>query len=514
MVVLVTITQRVQLGGLLVAFSGFGITRLFVAESVQVDVALPFLLAGLIPLVVGLAMTIYGVALAVGPFSNRYVNTIARWHLLGVGVMILVFAITDMDGLMAGEGLLFGTNTRLLVANVLLGGAVGGTLTGMRSAKLLRQRREIQRSANQALLVNRLLKHEVINAATIIDGYASLLADQGGDRSESVSAIQESAERINTTIEEVGAIATNEGEYGTVDAAAIVRDAIDAVDPGGVLDIRLSVRTDDTEIVGDERLQVVVKELLENAIVHGETDTISVDLTAAPHALAVSITDDGPGLPGTQRRLLEDGVFPEYDDPTAGFGLQFVRLLVVQFGGTISVTTPVTDDGGSRITVELPRGDREAVTAETVGLTFPNMSRALVGGLLGGIVMGSYYQLSTGLLLVIGSLYGVETALVGWILHLFHSAVFGLLFAAICALPRMGRLASGPLRTGLLGLGWGVVLWLVAAGVMMPAWLTLLGDPTPIPALTLDGLIGHALWGIVLGVAYWGLGDIPGFDRD
>jgi ABC-type uncharacterized transport system permease subunit len=114
---------------------------------------------------------------------------------------------------------------------------------------------------------------------------------------------------------------------------------------------------------------------------------------------------------------------------------------------------------------------------------------------------------------VIGSLYGVQTPSVGWITHLFHSAVFGLLFAALCATPPIDRFVSGPLRAGFVGIGWGTILWLVAAGLFMPVWLSLLGVPTRIPTLSLAGFVGHALWGVVLGVAYWEIGDLGWGDR-
>ena len=65
---------------------------------------------------------------------------------------------------------------------------------------------------------------------------------------------------------------------------------------------------------------------------------------------------------------------------------------------------------------------------------------------------------------------------------------------------------TGPLRAGSLGLGRGVVLWFVAAGIVMPAWLSLLGIPATILNLSPTGFVGHALWGLVLGVAYREIG--------
>ncbi|MFA1609651.1 sensor histidine kinase [Halobellus rubicundus] len=493
-------TKRVRLGGLLIAVSGFGITRLFVAETVRVDMPVLFILAGLLPLIVGLVLTAYGVALAVGPFGAEYVNTVARWHLLGVGGMAIVFAITGLDQFVRTGTVAVGSESPLLVANVLLGGAVGGTLTGIHAGTSRRQQREISRSANRALLVNRLLKHEVLNAITIIDGHADLLSDGDGDRPESMSAIRRAVERIRSTIRDVGTVARDRGGGAGVDLERIVREEVAAAGDAHDAAVDLAVHTADASSTADERIAIVVRELLENAAMYGGDRGVSVSLDEASGAVELSVTDDGPGLPERQRALLEEGQFPEYDDPAAGFGLQIVRLLVTQFGGRIRVEDAA--EGGTRITVVLPRNDETAVNAATIGLSFPNLTGAVVGGVLGGVAMGVVFQASTGLLPVIGSLYGIGSPLVGWVTHLFHSAVFGLLFAAVTAAAPVARVASGTVRCAVLGLVWGVVLWLVAAGVVMPLWLSLVGVPASLPNLSLVGLVGHAVWGVVLGVAY------------
>jgi signal transduction histidine kinase len=491
--------KRVQYSGLVVAFFGFGITRLFVAEALQTDAALPFLIAGLLPLVVGLGLSVYGVALAIGPFDSEYVRTIARWHVLGVGSMVIVFAITALDQIIRGN-MAFGREAPLLVANVLLGGAVGGTLTGIRTGRLDRQRRAIQRSANRALLVNRLLRHEVLNAVTIVDGHTDLLKETGGEQIESVTAIRAAVQRIRSTIDDVGTITKNGDWSKRIDIESVTLEEIRRIETEHDTEIGVSIRTADSDIAADERVAIVVQELLENAVGHG-TD-VAVELDGTPHTVELSVIDDGPGLPEPQRALLEADEFPEFDDPTAGFGHQIVRLLVRRFGGEIRVAD-AENEAGTKITVVFPRSDEQEVTTETVSLSFPNLQQAIVGGVLGGIGMGIFFQLSTGLLPVIGSLYGIPNPIVGWITHLFHSAVFGLLFAAICAEPRIDRYVSGPASAGGLGLAWGIVLWAIAAGVLMPAWLSLLGASAQLPNLSLAGLVGHALWGVILGITYW-----------
>ena len=65
--------------------------------------------------------------------------------------------------------------------------------------------------------------------------------------------------------------------------------------------------------------------------------------------------------------------------------------------------------------------------------------------------MGIVYAMTTGLLSVIGALYGAEEPVVGWIAHMFHNLVFALIFATglpdsppkVCRLPPFPRRCSG-----------------------------------------------------------------------
>jgi len=194
-------------GGVAIALLGFVITRQFVTETITTESTLSFVLLSLPPLVVGLGVTVYDVILAVRRFSAEYVRTVTIWCGLGTGGVALLVALSQVSALVSGGSVDILGSSQLLVANLLLGGAVGGILIGDHSAANKRKRREIQRTANRATLVNRLLRHDVLNAAAIVDGHASLLGAEPG-RTKSIQAVESAANRITETIEEVGQIAT------------------------------------------------------------------------------------------------------------------------------------------------------------------------------------------------------------------------------------------------------------------------------------------------------------------
>jgi hypothetical protein len=91
---------------------------------------------------------------------------------------------------------------------------------------------------------------------------------------------------------------------------------------------------------------------------------------------------------------------------------------------------------------------------------------------------------------------------VGWIYHLFNSAVIGALFGWLLAGRIDDRYGRGALWGALYGLGW----WVLGGLVLMPV---LLGMPAfaplamaPMRPVALGSLIGHVLFGVVLGLGF------------
>jgi uncharacterized membrane protein YagU involved in acid resistance len=133
---------------------------------------------------------------------------------------------------------------------------------------------------------------------------------------------------------------------------------------------------------------------------------------------------------------------------------------------------------------------------ETVERTW---SDAVLGGLAGGLAFGILLQMM-GMMPVIAALYGMESVTAGWIAHLFHSVVFALVFAAAVARTEYRHASVG--RTTALGAGYGVVLWIVAAAIVMPLWLGALGMDAPFPNFDVNSLVGHLVYGAVLGAVF------------
>jgi hypothetical protein len=140
-----------------------------------------------------------------------------------------------------------------------------------------------------------------------------------------------------------------------------------------------------------------------------------------------------------------------------------------------------------------------ATTVERPAEQFAWKGGALAG-LVGGVLMGAMLtvQMTPVIEVAIPSMYGLEGLAAGWVANLFHSVVLGVVFAAIA-----GALGSDDSvgRSAGLGVGYGVVLWVLLAAIVMPIWLGAVGSPAnpPLPNFDPQSLVGHAVYGLVVG---------------
>lgn len=142
-----------------------------------------------------------------------------------------------------------------------------------------------------------------------------------------------------------------------------------------------------------------------------------------------------------------------------------------------------------------PRPELESTWSCSVGAV-----SGLVATVLTGVVIVAV-DVET-LRVAIAGLYGFEGSLVaGWLAHLAHGTLFGVLFAAVIADPAFHEISEQRWKTALAGVGFGLALAVCATGILMPIWLDLFGasDVPAIPYVTGPSVAWHLLYGVVLG---------------
>lgn len=151
-----------------------------------------------------------------------------------------------------------------------------------------------------------------------------------------------------------------------------------------------------------------------------------------------------------------------------------------------------------------------------------DISNGIVAGVVGGVVFGIMMQMMNAptpeggqmpMMAMVAKVVRSDSIAVGWVYHLFNSAVIGAIF---------GRLLGDHSHRFGAGIGWGAVYgfvwWILGALILMPVFL---GMPAfaplmmaPMRPVAVGSLMGHLIYGIILGGGFAILKQgIPGTTR-
>jgi hypothetical protein len=98
---------------------------------------------------------------------------------------------------------------------------------------------------------------------------------------------------------------------------------------------------------------------------------------------------------------------------------------------------------------------------------------------------------------MVAMLVGSKSLAVGWFVHLAIAAFIGASYAVL-----FSRLATSTGRAALYGLGYGIVWWVLGALVIMPAKLGMTDMIFQVGATQWQSLVGHLIYGLLLGVTF------------
>jgi PAS domain S-box-containing protein len=198
-------------------------------------------------------------------------------------------------------------------------------------------------------VLSRIIRHNIRNDINVVQGNAEWIA-ANADRDD----VATRAEQIVTTAED---LATTSHKTRIVDhVVGTDADRIDIDLESLLADTLAEIRADfpdatvhtdvpaGVSVRGNAYLSAAIENAIENAIVHDHSPdpTVEIEVRTDDDTVALTIRDEGPGIPEQEMRALESGKETELIH-ASGIGLWLIDWIVRNSGGT--VTWSNTDSG-------------------------------------------------------------------------------------------------------------------------------------------------------------------------
>jgi two-component system phosphate regulon sensor histidine kinase PhoR len=245
----------------------------------------------------------------------------------------------------------------------------GGVLLVLHDVTRLRELESVRRE----FVAN--VSHEFRTPLSIINGYLETLEEGGVGREmlrKSISVMRRHADRLNRLIEDLLTISRMEEkgvrlETASADVVGLLSSVVSRLDPEirqRGAEVRLDIESGLSSLTIDSyRMEQAFSNLLANALRHGSPagSTRGVRVTVAirreGHDLAISFSDDGPGIPLQDQEHLFERFYRVGGDRArqtggTGLGLSIVKHVVQAHGGRVGLRSRPGE--GSTFTIHLP----------------------------------------------------------------------------------------------------------------------------------------------------------------
>lgn len=141
------------------------------------------------------------------------------------------------------------------------------------------------------------------------------------------------------------------------------------------------------------------------------------------------------------------------------------------------------------------------------------LGAGILAGLLAGVIFGMMMTMMTAptpdggrmpMMAMVAQVVGSDSLAIGWVYHLFNSAVIGAIFGWLLGRGEVGY--GGGLAKGI---GYGIFWWILGGLILMPVLLGMGAfaplQMAPMRPVAMMSLIGHVIYGGILGLVYAGL---------
>ncbi|MDY6780680.1 MAG: ATP-binding protein, partial [Halobacteria archaeon] len=229
--------------------------------------------------------------------------------------------------------------------------------------ELKKREEELQRREEEQKLMkdtmSRFLRHNIRNQLNVANSYAEMVADETNGHEEELRKIAEVTQEVLDESEkarQIEKVVDNTGEVRNIDLSKVIDKAVTKLREEHLeADMEVSMPDDEVWIKSSGHIETAIENLVENAIVHNDSETpeVTVSVETTDEDVRVHIQDNGSGIPEHEIEVFRQRTETDLLHSN-GFGLWLVNWIVGKSDGELKFDA---DESGTRVTVVLKRGE-------------------------------------------------------------------------------------------------------------------------------------------------------------
>lgn len=218
---------------------------------------------------------------------------------------------------------------------------------------------QLETQRDNLKVLNQVVRHDIRNVLQVVLTCSEILephvAKEGSEYVERLLEAARDAIEITTMAKEVTEVMLqSDVDPSPVRMRHVLKREIDNVrSTHERATIRIDGSIPDVEVLADDLLESVFRNLLKNGIKHNDKDSPMITVTAerGDDRVQVRIADNGPGVPDERKRQIFQEGETELESEGTGIGLYLAETLVDRYDGEIWVKD--NEPEGSVFVVEL-----------------------------------------------------------------------------------------------------------------------------------------------------------------
>jgi signal transduction histidine kinase len=186
---------------------------------------------------------------------------------------------------------------------------------------------------NSLVLLNRIMCHDIMNDLSVALGSIQLYEKKREGR-----FLEAAARSLTKSVDLIHDISDLERLRAPTELRSVkVRDLIDKVVANRAgQNVMVQVKGEATALA-DETLSSVIDNLVGNAIMHGHSDVVVIDIGVEGRECVIRVADHGSGVPDEIKERVFDEGFKFGESGNTGFGLYIVKKTMERYGGSVVV---------------------------------------------------------------------------------------------------------------------------------------------------------------------------------